>query len=96
MIAKILTAPLLALGLVMTTPVASAHADETSYLYTLENAGVGGGIATELAWGYAVCTDAAIGRTVQTSISNVYYYPDNHISWDQAGVVVIAALMFLC
>jgi hypothetical protein len=43
-----------------------------------------------------VCTDAAIGRTVQTSTWNVYSWGPNLLTYYEALIVVTAALMYLC
>lgn len=81
------------------TVAAPAHADEISYLQVLASYGMfpkDDDYRTLLRWGYEVCADAQIGRTVGTSINNVYYAPQNTISLYQAQKLVESALIYLC
>lgn len=95
----VIIAPMVvAIGLLFTAPP-QAHADEISYLQVLASYGIyptDDDYQTLLTWGYEVCTDARIGRSVQTSINNVYGAPENHLSWAGARKMVEAALIYLC
>lgn len=78
---------------------APAHADEASFINDLVGYGVvanNGTISSLLWWGYAVCGDGRIGRTTQQSTDNIYYYPNNNLTYAQAREVVMAAYTFLC
>lgn len=78
---------------------ATAGADELSVLTTVAQMGISpndGSYVTTLRWGYAVCADKSIWVPLDTTVNNLVWSPENHISYQQATALAIAANTDLC
>jgi hypothetical protein len=78
--------------------MATAHADTDSYIWRLENSGLGytGYKASYVEAGYRVCADLSVGFTPRQIINTIYYNPSYDFSYTGAEEIVYVAMEELC
>jgi hypothetical protein len=74
----------------------TAHADESSYLNELSNAGFYGPIQHWLQIGYTVCSMSASGANIGQETTFVYNNTNNSVGYAASERVVELASIFLC